>query len=472
MRLERLTALELVEELKAGSLKADEVVEYFLDRIKRVEPKLNSLITLNERAVEEARYVKGELAGLPIIVKDNISTKGIRTTCGSKILENYIPPYDAEVITKLKRAGAIILAKANMDEFAMGSSGENSAFGPTRNPWDLERVPGGSSSGSAASVAAGLAPVSLGTDTGGSIRAPASFTGTIGLKPTYGAVSRYGLIAYANSLEQIGPIGRNVKDVAFIYRLIKGEDEKDSTSLPSPDFGLEKIEGFEPKGLKVGIIRNLTEKVDEPVRGVFERAINILSGLGLEIEEVDVEVANLALASYYVIACSEASSNLARYDGVRFGVPCRNNISWREAFSEIRRLFGKEVKVRIMLGTHMLSTGYFEEYYLKAVKVRRNLREEFKRLLKDYDFLTTPTMPVLPWRIGEMLEDPLYVYLSDALTVPANLAGLPAISLPAGLVNGLPVGVQFMADEFQEAKLLGLGLRFEERAERLGVAEP
>lgn len=471
MRLERLTALELVEELKSGSLKAEEVIEYFLERIERVDPKLNSLITLNERAVEEAKHVKGGLGGLPVVVKDNISTRGIRTTCGSRILENYIPPYDAEVIVKLKRAGAIVLAKANMDEFAMGNSGENSAFGPTRNPWDLERVPGGSSSGSAASVAAGLAPISLGSDTGGSIRAPASFTGTVGLKPTYGAVSRYGLIAYANSLEQIGPIGKSVKDVAFMYKLIKGEDEKDSTSLPSPDFELEDVEYFEPKGLKVGIIKNLVEGVDEPVRKVFEKAIALLSSLGLEIEEVEVKMASLALASYYVIACSEASSNLARYDGVRFGAPCRTDDNWRRAFSQVRKLFGKEVKVRLMLGAYVLSAGCFEEYYLKAVKVRGELRKELKRLLRDYNFLITPTMPVLPWRIGEMLEDPIHVYLSDALTVPANLAGLPAISVPAGLANGLPVGVQFMADEFREAELLGLGLRFEEKAGRLGVVD-
>ncbi len=472
MRLERLSALELVEELRSGGLKAEEVVEYFLERMARLEPKLNSIITLNERAREEARHAKGGLAGLPIIVKDNISTKGIRTTCGSKILENYVPPYDAEVVTKLKRAGAVVLAKANMDEFAMGSSGENSAFGPTRNPWDLERVPGGSSSGSAASVAAGLAPLSLGTDTGGSIRAPASFTGTVGLKPTYGAVSRYGLVAYANSLEQIGPMARSVMDIAFLYSLIRGEDEKDSTSLPSPSLDLKEVENFEVKGLKLGVIRNLTERVDRSVRKAFDRALSLISSLGVEVEDVEVEVAELALASYYVIACSEASSNLARYDGVRFGVACRSNANWREAYTEVRRLFGKEVKVRIMLGAHMLSTGYFEEFYLKAVKVRRALRSDLKRLLKRYDLLAMPTMPVLPWKVGEMLDDPLYIYLSDALTVPANLAGLPALSVPAGFEDGLPIGVQFMADEFQEARLLGLGLRFEEKVGRPGVAEP
>ncbi len=476
MKWEKLSAIRLIEELKSGSITSEEISAYFLDKIKKVDRILNSFITLNEKAVEEAKKVdkngrKGRLAGLPIAVKDNITTKGIRTTCASRILENYIPPYDAEVISRIKREGGIIIGKTNMDEFAMGSSGENSGFGPTKNPRDLNRVPGGSSSGSAAAIAAGLAPLALGSDTGGSIRAPASFTGIVGLKPTYGAVSRFGLIAYANSLEQIGPMGKNVLDTAYLYSIIYGEDEKDSTSLPSPPLSIERISDFEAKGVKVAVLTDLVSRVDEPVKKMFERGINYISEIGAEVNEVKLEGIDLALPAYYVIACSEASSNLARYDGVRFGVDCRTNLNWRDAYKEVRKLFGKEVKVRIMLGAYTLSAGFFEEYYVKAVKVRRRIRDGLKKLLKKYDYVAIPTMPVLPWRIGEKLDDPLYVYLSDALTVPANLAGVPAISLPIGLADGLPVGIQFIADEFEEEKLFGLAKRFEEKAGELEVVD-
>lgn len=477
MKLEELTALQLIKELRSGSLTSEELVIRFLERVEEIDPRLNSYITINDRVVEEARLRdkegrKGKLAGLPVAVKDNISTKGIRTTCASKILGNYVPPYDAEVISRVKKEGGLILGKTNMDEFGMGSSGENSGFGPTRNPWDLDRVPGGSSSGSASAVASALAPISLGTDTGGSIRAPASFTGMVGLKPTYGAVSRYGLIAYANSLEQVGPLAYSVLDAALLFSIISGEDDKDSTSLPHPGIDLKKVKDFEARGLKGVIPSDLVEGVDEKVRKVFYRSMDAISSLGVEVDEVRLQGLKLALPAYYVIACSEASSNLARYDGVRFGRPCETGKGWREAYREVRGLFGKEVKVRIMLGAHMLSTGYFEEYYVKAIRVRRNIRSVLKGLLEDFNFIALPTMPVLPWKIGEKMEDPLYVYLSDALTVLANLAGVPAISIPAGVADNLPVGVQFMADEFQEGLLLGLGKELEERLGRLRRPSP
>lgn len=473
MRLERLSAVELTAEIRGGNLSCTDVVEYFIKRIKRLDGKLNSFITICEKeALERAEKlderirrgeISGKLLGLPVAIKDNISTRGIRTTCASKMLENYVPPYDATVVERLLAEGAVIIGKTNMDEFAMGSTTETSYFGPTRNPWDLDRVPGGSSGGSAAAIAAGLAPLSLGSDTGGSVRCPASFCGVVGLKPTYGRVSRYGLIAYACSLEQIGPICRNVRDTALLLSAIAGRDRRDSTTAPIevPNY-LESCEN-DVRGIRIGVVREmLGEGTENSVEKAFWNAIKKLEDEGAIYDEISMSSLEYALPAYYIIAMSEASSNLARYDGVRYGYRIELDYDVITTYSKTRRFgFGEEVKRRIMLGTFALSAGYYGRYYLKALKVRTLVKRDFERALKRFDVLAGPTMPMLPFRIGEKITDPLELYMCDIDTVPANLAGIPAISVPAGFERGLPVGIQFMAGYFREDLLLRVSYTLE-----------
>ncbi|NPV62728.1 MAG: Asp-tRNA(Asn)/Glu-tRNA(Gln) amidotransferase subunit GatA [Methanotrichaceae archaeon] len=455
---------ELKEQLPAGS-----AVEYLEKLFEKIEKsRLNAFTSLaKESALAQAREFdkspgKGLLAGVPIAIKECISTKGIETNCSSRILRGYVPPYDAHVIERLKAEGAIVMGKTNMDEFAMGTSTETSAFGPTRNPWDLERVPGGSSGGSAACVAGGEAPCALGSDTGGSVRCPASFCGIVGLKPTYGLVSRFGLVAYANSLEQIGPLTGTVEDTALLMQVIAGHDWRDSTSAKK-GFSLEGLKDG-VKGLKIGIPKEyFGEGVDGEVEKAVWNAISTLENLGASWQEVSLPHTRYALAAYYVIAMSEASSNLARFDGLRYGLRVGEDQDWHTTFSEIRSQgFGPEVKRRILLGTYALSAGYYGRYYLKALKVRTLIKNDFQNAFKQVDILASPTMPIPAFKIGERINDPLSLYMADVFTVPINLAGVPAVSLPCGFAGHLPVGLQLMGPHFGEAAVLGAAQAFEE----------
>jgi len=398
-------------------------------------------------------------------VKDNICVKGVEVTCASKILQGYRPPYNATVIERLMREGAIVVGMTNMDEFAMGSSTENSAYGPTRNPWSLSHVPGGSSGGSAAAVAARMVQVALGSDTGGSIRCPASFCSVVGVKPTYGLVSRYGLIAYACSLEQIGPLARTVEDAALLLEVMAGRDPMDSTTVDPPrPFKVSEVRG-DVEGLRLAIPRELMGEGSDP-RVVEEvwRAVHMLEGLGAVYEEISIPSLRYALAAYYVIAMSEASSNLARYDGVRFGRRSSVHGDWASVYAKTRgEGFGEEVKRRIILGTFALSAGYYGRYYLKALKVRALIRDEFLRVLKRFDVVVSPTMPTPPFKIGEKVEDPLSMYMMDVDTVPFNLAGIPAVSVPCGFVEGLPVGLQIASSFFKEEVALRVAKAVEDR---------
>jgi len=403
----------------------------------------------------------GPLAGVPIAVKDNISTKGIETTCASKILKGYIPPYDAHVVTLLRKAGAAIAGKTNMDEFGMGTTTENSAFGPTLNPCDTGRVPGGSSGGSAAAIAGGMVRMALGTDTGGSIRCPAAFCGIAGLKPTYGRVSRYGLIAYANSLEQIGSMGKTVSDVATLMGVIAGHDRRDSTSVDRPFAHTPK---GEIKGLRIGIPEEyFGPGVDPEVATVVRKAIDRLVELGAVTVPCSIPSMQYALAAYYVTCTSEASSNLARFDGVRYGGPAPDTKkSWHEAYQDVRREgFGPEVRRRIMLGTFALSSGYYGKYYAKAQVARQNVKADFAHIFAGVDVIAGPTMPSIAFRLGEK-SDPLSMYLADILTVPANLAGIPAISVPCGKVRGMPVGLQIMGKHFEDERVIDVAHAYEQ----------
>lgn len=454
---------ELKENLVSGS--AEEYLHSLFERIE--QSKLNAYNTLaKESALPLAKEFDrspgtGLLAGVPIAIKDSISTKGIQTTCSSRILEGYVPPYDAHVIERLKEEGAIIIGKTNMDEFCMGTSTETSYFGPAHNPWDMDRVPGGSSGGSAAVVAGGEAPCALGSDTGGSIRCPASFCGVVGLKPTYGLVSRYGLIAYANSLEQIGPITKNVEDAALLMEVIAGYDARDSTSVDKKSDHHEQVDDI--KGLKFGVPGEyFGEGVDENVEKAVWDAISTLEDQGANWKEVSLPHTKDALPAYYVIAMSEASSNLARFDGLRYGLRFGIDQDWHTTFSDIRAAgFGTEVKKRILLGTYALSAGYFGRYYLKALKVRTLISEDFQRALKDVSGLITPTMPFPAFRIGERINDPLSLYMADIFTVPVNLAGVPAISLPCGFSDGLPIGLQIIGRHFEEDLLFRVAHAYE-----------
>ena len=405
---------------------------------------------------------------MAVAVKDNICTLNIRTTCASKMLENFIPPYDATVIEMLKREDAIIIGKTNMDEFAMGSTTETSYFGPTRNPWNLNKVPGGSSGGSAAALIADEATLALGSDTGGSIRCPASYCSVIGLKPTYGLVSRYGLIAYANSLEQIGPLAKSTADCALLLSVIGGYDPKDSTSVNIPPANYLGMLGDDLKDLKMGLPREFFgEGIEESVMKHVWSAVQILEDLGVTYEKISLPSLRYALAAYYIIAMSEASSNLARYDGIRYGYRVeRDDGSWSKIYSKNRRIgFGAEVRRRIILGTYALSAGYYEQYYLKALKVRTLIRREFEKALKKFDVIVGPTMPLPPFNLGEKIHDPLTLYMCDVLTVPANLIGYPAISIPCGFENNLPIGLQVISKPFNESMLLKISSAFENKAD-------
>jgi aspartyl-tRNA(Asn)/glutamyl-tRNA(Gln) amidotransferase subunit A len=465
-----LSAREVAEWIKSGTLSAEEYVDASLSRIRDVDGKIKAFLTVMEsnalvKAKEiDAKAKKGEplgrLAGVTVALKDNLCTKGVPTTCSSRMLQNFKPPYDATVVERLRKEDAIIIGKTNMDEFAMGTSTESSCFGPTRNPWNLDYVPGGSSGGSAAAVAAREVPLALGSDTGGSVRCPASFCSVVGLKPTYGLVSRYGLIAYANSLDQIGPLARDVYDCALLLDVIAGHDSRDSTSFPAPVRShLKSVE--EPiDGLRVGVPKEFFEEgVDPIVSREVRRGIARLEEAGATTMELSLPSLRYALAAYYIVAMSEASSNLARYDGVRYGYNnLQPNDDWVSFFSRTRREgFGPEVRRRIILGTYALSAGYYNRYYLKALQVRTLIRKDFEEAFKSCDILAGPTMPVLPFKLGEKISDPLALYMCDILTVPANLVGCPAISVPCALVDGLPVGLQMMASFFNEDLLLKAG---------------
>ncbi|WP_214020886.1 Asp-tRNA(Asn)/Glu-tRNA(Gln) amidotransferase subunit GatA [Methanoculleus sp.] len=420
------------------------------------DDRYNAFIT----TCRQAPFSDGALAGTAVAVKDNISTAGIRTTCASRILESYVPPYDAYVVGLLRKAGAAIVGKTNMDEFGMGTTTETSAFGPTRNPADPSRVPGGSSGGSAAAVAADLVPMALGTDTGGSIRCPAAFCGIVGLKPTYGRVSRYGLVAYANSLEQIGPMTRTVEDASRLMSVIAKYDPRDSTMLDRP---YDHRPSADIAGLRIGIPEEyFGEGVDPRVAETVRNAIAVLEGLGAETVTVSIPGMRHALAAYYVICTSEASSNLARFDGVRYGPAVDTRKTWHEAYQDLREeKFGTEVRRRVMLGTFALSAGYAGRYYAKAQVARRNIMQDFERALRDADIIAGPTMPTVAFRLGEK-TDPLSMYLSDILTVPANLAGIPAISVPCGRIDGLPVGLQLMGRQFEDERVVDAAYAYEQ----------
>jgi len=455
--------------VKEGFTDPVEKVYRALEKIEATK-ELNAFITFDrEGAVRKAEEIKrrmdkgeklGSLAGLIIAVKDNISTRGLRTTCSSKMLENYVPVYDATVIERIKREDGIIIGKTNMDEFAMGSSTETSFFGPTRNFFDHSRVAGGSSGGSAVATACGAVELALGSDTGGSIRNPAAFNSVVGLKPTYGRVSRYGLIAYGSSLDQIGPMARSILPAALLLQVIAGKDLRDSTtsSQPVPNYVEEALK--KPDGLRIGLIKEGFENVDEKVSSKIYEAIRVLEKAGCLVEEVSMPSMKYALPAYYIIAMAECSSNLARFDGIRYGGK-RAEGRWEDQLVKIRtECFGDEVKRRIFLGTFVLSAGYKEDFYIKACRVRRKIHDDFKLLFKDFDVLATPTMPVLPWKIGGLLS-PLEMYMMDVETVAVNLAGLPAISLPAGFADSLPVGLQLIGDRFNEATLLRISYTYE-----------
>jgi aspartyl-tRNA(Asn)/glutamyl-tRNA(Gln) amidotransferase subunit A len=453
------------------------VVGAALERIATLDPALHAFLHVAEdEARREARrwdalYAGGggrlpPLAGLPVALKDNLCTRGIRTTAGSRILDGWVPPYDATVVERLREAGAVVLGKTNLDEFAMGSSTENSAFGPTRNPWDLARVPGGSSGGSAAAVAAGFVPLALGSDTGGSIRQPAGFCGVVGCKPTYGRVSRYGLIAFASSLDQIGPISRTVADAALLLGVIAGRDARDSTTadVPVPDFLAERDGGVQ--GLRIGLPREAYgEGLQAEVRSAVMAAAQMLSDLGATIEEITLPAIAYALPTYYLIATSEASTNLARYDGVQYGLRVPASDLY-EMYTQTRgQGFGAEVKRRIMLGTYALSAGYYEGFFLKAQRVRTLIRRDFEQAFASVDVVLMPTSPTVPFRLGEKTDDPLQMYLADVYTIPVNLAGLPGISLPCGFARGLPVGMQLIGRPFDEATIFRAAQAYERATE-------
>ena len=473
MDLFRLKAHELQQKLSRREVSAVEITQSVLARADKVDSTIQSFITRTpEAALAQAKRVdeklaRGEnvspLAGIPGALKDNMCTKGIKTTCASKILANFVPPYDATITEKLAAADAVIVGKANMDEFAMGSSTENSGFFVTRNPWDAERVPGGSSGGSGAAVAAGEAIWSLGSDTGGSIRLPAAYCGVVGLKPTYGRVSRYGLVAYASSLDQIGPFARDVRDCALVLGAISGHDRRDSTSInaPVPDYTAKLEAGV--KGLKIGLPREYFVAGMQPeVEAAIRRSIDELVKMGAELVEVSMPNTQYALATYYLIATAEASSNLGRYDGVGFG----HRGEGSDIVSMYKRSraegFGPEVQRRIMLGTYALSSGYYDAYYLKALKVRTLIKQDFDRAFGQVDVLIAPIAPTTAFKIGEKVEDPLAMYLVDVCTILSNLAGVPALSLPCGFVEGLPVGMQIIGPHLSEATLLQVAYTFEQ----------
>lgn len=477
MDLNSLTIHELSKMLNKGEIRSRDIVDSVFKKIDSIEGNVAAYMTLTrdlafEQADKADTIIKGGkggcLTGIPIAIKDNICAKGIRTTCSSKILEKFVPPYNATVVTRLRDAGAVFLGKTNMDEFAMGSSTENSAFALTKNPWDLKRIPGGSSGGSAAAVSANECIAALGSDTGGSIRQPAACCGVVGLKPTYGRVSRYGLVAFASSLDQIGPITKDVEDSAILMNIIGGHDPLDSTSIdtPMPDF--TRSLGSSIKGLRIGIPKEyFIEGMDEDVERSVRDAISLLESLGAVKKDISLPHTDYAVATYYILATAEASSNLARYDGVKYGYRTKNPKDLFEMYIRSRQEgFGPEVKRRIMLGTYALSSGYYEAYYKKAQQVRRLIKEDFDRAFESVDVIITPTSPTPAFKIGEKTKDPLQMYLSDIFTISVNLAGIPAISIPCGFSSdNLPIGLQIFGKHFDEETIFRLGYAFEKSTE-------
>ena len=474
MNITELTVHELVEKLKNKELTVTEITNAYIDRINEKEPQVEAFVTtLTSEAEEQAKGIQtkidngeitNKLAGIPIGIKDNICTKGIKTTCSSKILESFVSPYDATVMEKINEENMINLGKLNMDEFAMGSSTENSAFKTTKNPWDLSKVPGGSSGGSAAAVATNMVPWALGSDTGGSIRQPASLCGVVGLKPTYGLVSRYGLIAYASSLDQIGPITKDVTDSAMLLNIIAGHDERDTTSVDIPKKDYVKALTGNIKGLKIGVPKEFFgEGINEEVKKSIFETVEKYKELGAEVEEFSLDIAKYSLATYYIIACAEASSNLGRFDGIRYTYRSPNAKTLEEIFKKSRSEgFGAEVKRRIILGTYVLSAGYYDAYYKKAQKVRTMVMNEFNKAFEKYDVILTPTSPVTAFGIGEKSNNPLEMYLADICTVSVNVAGLPAISIPCGVDSkGLPIGMQIIGKKFNEETILNAAYSIE-----------
>lgn len=478
MNITELTVHELKEKLEKKELTSYEITKAYIEKIEEKEKDVQAFVTTLEKdALEKAEEIdkkiaNGEiiekLAGIPIGIKDNICTKGVRTTCSSKMLENFVAPYDATVMEKINSENLINLGKLNMDEFAMGGSTEHSYFHVTRNPWNLNKVPGGSSGGSAAAVAAGMVPWALGTDTGGSIREPASFCGVVGLKPTYGLVSRYGVVAFASSLDQVGPITKDVTDSAMLLNIITGKDKMDSTSVERPKVDYTKALKNDIKGLKIAVPKELfAEGINEEVKESLEKAIETYKKLGAEISEVSLNIAEYALASYYIIACAEASSNLGRFDGVRYGHRAKEFNNLKELYRNSRTEgFGPEVKRRIILGTYVLSSGYYDAYYKKAQQVRTLVMNKFKSVFDNYDVILTPTSPTVAFDIGSKINDPLAMYLADICTVSVNIAGLPGISIPCGVnKEGMPIGMQLIGNRFTEETLLNAAYTFEQKVQ-------
>ena len=464
MELTDLTVHELMEKVKNKEITIEEITKAYADRINEKEPEVNAFVSTRlDEAIAES---KNPEAGIPIGIKDNICTKGIKTTCSSKMLENFVSPYDATVITKIKEKNMPILGKLNMDEFAMGSSTENSSFKITRNPWNLNKVPGGSSGGSAAAVAANLVPWALGSDTGGSIREPASFCGIVGLKPTYGLVSRSGLVAFASSLDQIGPMTKDVEDSALLLNIIAGHDENDSTSVKKEKIDYTKNLKNSIQGMKIGVPKEFFgEGINPEVKKSLENSIEEYKKLGAIVEECSLDVSESSLAAYYIIACAEASSNLGRFDGIRYGYRAKDYKDLKELFVKSRTEgFGKEVKRRIILGTYVLSSGYYDAFYKKAQKVRTYVKNKFDECFKKYDVLLTPVAPTTAFDIGSKTNNPLEMYLADICTVSINIASVPAISIPCGIdSNNMPIGMQLIGNRFQEEKILNAAYAIEQQ---------
>lgn len=463
---------ELSAALHSGEITSVELTQHYIDRIKTHNDTINAFITLTEEsAIEQARAADiqlqnktaGKLTGIPLAHKDIFCTEGIRTSCASKMLDNFIAPYNATVVEKLNQAGMVTLGKTNMDEFAMGSSNETSFYGPVKNPWGTDRVPGGSSGGSAAAIAARLAPIATGTDTGGSIRQPASLCNLTGLKPTYGRISRYGMIAFASSLDQAGPMAHSAEDAALLLNVMAGFDERDSTSLEHevPDYSTTLNDSLE--GLRIGLPKEFfSEGLDPKVAEVVNAAIKIYESLGATVKEITLPNSDLAVPTYYVVAPAECSSNLSRMDGVRFGHRCEDPKDLNDLYERSRgEGFGEEVKRRIMIGTYALSAGYYDAYYLKAQKCRRLISDDFKQAFNDVDVIMGPTTPTTAFKLGDKTDDPVAMYLADIYTISTNLAGLPGMSIPAGFVDGLPVGLQLIGNYFEESRLLNIAHRYQ-----------
>jgi len=474
MDITELTVHELQEKIKSKELTITEITKAYVEKINEKEKDIEAFVTpLTEDAISKAEEIQskieegeltGELAGIPIGIKDNICTKGIKTTCSSKMLENFVSPYDATVMEKINNQNMINLGKLNMDEFAMGGSTEYSYFKKTKNPHNINKVPGGSSGGSAAAVAANMVPWALGSDTGGSIRQPASFCGVVGLKPTYGLVSRYGLVAFASSLDQIGPITKDVRDCAMLLNIIAGHDEKDTTSEDMPKKDYTKALKNDVKGLKIGVPKEFFgEGINQEVKETLEKAIQEYKEMGAEIEEFSLDIAQYSLATYYIIACAEASSNLGRFDGIRYGYRTPEFKNLKELYKKSRSEgFGDEVKRRIILGTYVLSSGYYDAYYKKAQQVRTLVMNEFNKAFEKYDVILTPTSPIVAFDIGSKSDNPLEMYLADICTVSVNIAGLPAISIPVGKdKEGMPIGMQLIGNKFQEETILNAAYTIE-----------